>query len=127
MNNYEFEVRAEAEERTLKGVAVPYNETISVGGIEERFERGSIPSVDGVKLFYGHNHLFAKGFSSILLKPCVSCVDDIFRTFALKGKYLTLLSEKPFLVTNLKLFPSSAIVFSNWEIKGANKSGKNIP
>ena len=60
MNNYEFEVRAEAEERTLTGVAVPYNETISVGGIEERFERGSIPSVDGVKLFYGHKEPIGK-------------------------------------------------------------------
>lgn len=60
MNNYEFEVRAEQEERTLKGVAVPYNEVISVGGIEERFERGSIPSVDGVKLFYGHKEPIGK-------------------------------------------------------------------
>lgn len=55
MNNYEFEVRAEAEERTLKGIAVPYNETIQVGGIKERFERGAIANVDDVKLFYGHS------------------------------------------------------------------------
>jgi len=54
MNNYEFEVRAEGEERTLSAIAVPYDETISVSGIKERFERGSIPSVEDVKLFYGH-------------------------------------------------------------------------
>lgn len=55
MNNYEFEVRAEqGEERTLSAIAVPYDETISVSGIQERFERGSIPSVEDVKLFYGH-------------------------------------------------------------------------
>ncbi len=60
MNNYEFEVRAEQEERTLTGVAVPYNEVINIGGMEERFERGSIPSVDGVKLFYGHKEPIGK-------------------------------------------------------------------
>jgi HK97 family phage prohead protease len=60
MNNYEFEVRAETEERTLTGVAVPYNETIKVSGIEERFERGSIPTVEDVKLFYGHKDPIGK-------------------------------------------------------------------
>ena len=55
MKNYEFEVReAPNEERTLSAIAVPYDETISVQGIKEKFERGSIPSVQDVKLFYGH-------------------------------------------------------------------------
>ena len=55
MNNHEFEIReSNQEERLVSGVAVPFGDTISVGGIQERFERGSIPSVEGVKLFYGH-------------------------------------------------------------------------
>ena len=55
MNNYEFEIRnQDTEERTLSAIAVPYNETINVGGIQERFERGAISSVENVKLFYGH-------------------------------------------------------------------------
>ena len=60
MNNYEFEVRADQEDRTLVGLAVPYNETIKVGGIEERFERGAIPNVEDVKLFYGHQEPIGK-------------------------------------------------------------------
>lgn len=55
MNNFEFEIReANTEERTLSGVAVPFDQEIEVGGIKERFERGAIKSVDNVKLFYGH-------------------------------------------------------------------------
>ena len=55
MNNYEFEIReANQEERTLSGVAVPFDQEIEVGGIKERFERGAIASVQDVKLFYGH-------------------------------------------------------------------------
>lgn len=61
MNNYEFEVReSNPEERTLSGIAVPYNETISVGGIKERFERGAISSIEDVKLFYGHKEPVGK-------------------------------------------------------------------
>jgi HK97 family phage prohead protease len=61
MNNYEFEVRnQDLEERTLSGIAVPYNETISVSGIEERFERGAIASIEDVKLFYGHKEPIGK-------------------------------------------------------------------
>jgi HK97 family phage prohead protease len=55
MNNHEFEIReSNTEERLVSGIAVPFGDTIEVGGIQERFERGSIPSVEGVKLFYGH-------------------------------------------------------------------------
>ena len=51
--NYEFEVRMQ-DDRTVSGIAVPYGETISVGGIQERFERGAVDSIENVKLFYGH-------------------------------------------------------------------------
>jgi HK97 family phage prohead protease len=61
MNNYEFEVReANTEERTLSGIAVPYNETIEISGIKERFERGAISNVEDVKLFYGHEEPIGK-------------------------------------------------------------------
>lgn len=61
MNQIEMEVREYSEEeRTLSGVAVPFNEIISVSGIKERFERGSIDSVDGVKLFYAHKEPIGK-------------------------------------------------------------------
>ncbi len=61
MNNYEFEVReANPEERTLSGIAVPYNETIEISGIKERFERGAISNVEDVKLFYGHKEPIGK-------------------------------------------------------------------
>ena len=61
MKNIEFEVReANSEERLVSGVAVPYNETISVGGFQEKFERGSIPDVEDVKLFYGHKEPIGK-------------------------------------------------------------------
>lgn len=54
-----FEVRAEgdAEEMTLRGLAVPYGEAADIGGAYlERFERGAISSVEDVKIFYGHQH-----------------------------------------------------------------------
>jgi HK97 family phage prohead protease/HK97 family phage major capsid protein len=44
-----------AEERTITGLAVPYNQEASIGGgIQERFAPGAIDSVEDVKLFYGH-------------------------------------------------------------------------
>lgn len=50
-----FEVRLEDEEtRTVRGMAVPYGETIEIGGFKERFERGAFGEVSGVKLFYAH-------------------------------------------------------------------------
>lgn len=45
------------EERTITGIAVPYNEDANIGGAYiERFAPGAIDNVDDVKLFYGHNH-----------------------------------------------------------------------
>ena len=47
----------DVEERTITGIAVPYNQDANIGGMyTERFAPGAIDSVDGVKLFYGHNH-----------------------------------------------------------------------
>jgi HK97 family phage prohead protease/HK97 family phage major capsid protein len=44
-----------AEERTITGLAVPYNEEANIGGqYQERFVPGAIDSVEDVKLFYGH-------------------------------------------------------------------------
>jgi HK97 family phage prohead protease/HK97 family phage major capsid protein len=57
----EIEIREAAlsldavEERTITGLAVPYNQEASIGGgIQERFAPGAIDSVEDVKLFYGH-------------------------------------------------------------------------
>jgi HK97 family phage prohead protease len=47
----------DVEERTITGIAVPYNQDANIGGMyTERFAPGAIDSVEGVKLFYGHNH-----------------------------------------------------------------------
>ncbi len=55
MNEITFEIREKDDEkRTITGVAVPYDQTIKVGGIQEKFERGSIPSIEDVKLFSQH-------------------------------------------------------------------------
>lgn len=54
----EFEIReVDEEERTVSGLAVPYNQTISVNGYQERVEKGAFAEVaEGVQLFYGHDH-----------------------------------------------------------------------
>ncbi len=53
----EFEARADVEERTITGIAVPYGETANIGGeYVERFAPGAIRSIDDVKIFYGHAH-----------------------------------------------------------------------
>ena len=50
-----FEARADLEERTITGLAVPYGEFADIGGAyQERFAPGAIDSVEDVKLFYGH-------------------------------------------------------------------------
>jgi HK97 family phage prohead protease len=55
METREFEIRlANEEQRTIEGVAVPYGQTINVGGIQERFAKGAIEGVDGVLLFWRH-------------------------------------------------------------------------
>lgn len=45
----------DVEERTITGLAVPFNEDANIGGSYiERFVPGAIDSVEDVKLFYGH-------------------------------------------------------------------------
>ena len=45
----------DAEERTITGLAVPYNQDANIGGAYiERFAPGAIEDVADVKLFYGH-------------------------------------------------------------------------
>jgi len=54
-----FEIRAtDAELRTVEGLAVPYNETIDIGGgWSERFEKGSVDLTANVKLFRDHEDI----------------------------------------------------------------------
>ena len=54
-----FEIRAtDAELRTVEGLAVPYNDTIDIGGgWSERFEKGAIDLTANVKLFRDHNDI----------------------------------------------------------------------
>lgn len=56
-----FEARADLEERTITGLAVPYGQSANIGGAyEERFVPGAIDSVEDVKLFYGHEEPIGK-------------------------------------------------------------------
>ena len=56
-----FEARADLEERTITGLAVPYGEFADIGGAyQERFSPGAIDSVEDVKLFYGHEEPIGK-------------------------------------------------------------------
>lgn len=56
-----FEARADLEERTITGLAVPYGESADIGGAyQERFVPGAIESVEDVKLFYGHEEPIGK-------------------------------------------------------------------
>ena len=58
----EFQARlVETEERTIVGLAVPYGQEIELNGnTMERFEAGSIQSIEDVKLFYGHEEPIGK-------------------------------------------------------------------
>lgn len=55
----EMSLRLEsAEERTITGIAVPYNQDANIGGqYVERFAPGSIRSVEDVKLFWQHEEI----------------------------------------------------------------------
>jgi HK97 family phage prohead protease len=56
-----FEARADLEERTIVGLAVPYGQTADIGGMyQERFVPGAIDSIEDVKLFYGHEEPIGK-------------------------------------------------------------------
>jgi HK97 family phage prohead protease len=54
-----FEIRAtDTEKREVSGLAVPYNETIDIGGgWSERFEKGSVDLNANVKLFRDHEDI----------------------------------------------------------------------
>lgn len=53
----EIEMRLDDADGTIRGIAVPYGEPANIGGAyEERFAPGAIRSVEGVKIFYGHQH-----------------------------------------------------------------------
>lgn len=56
METRDVELRLESlEERTITGLAVPYNQDANIGGAYiERFAPGAIEDVTDVKLFYGH-------------------------------------------------------------------------
>jgi HK97 family phage prohead protease/HK97 family phage major capsid protein len=61
METREFEVRADLEERTITGIAVPYGQDANIGGAYmERFVPGAISDVTDVKLFYGHEEPIGK-------------------------------------------------------------------
>jgi HK97 family phage prohead protease len=56
-----FEARADLEERTIVGLAVPYGQAADIGGMyQERFAPGAIASIEDVKLFYGHEEPIGK-------------------------------------------------------------------
>lgn len=54
-----FEIRAtDAEKREVSGMAVPFNQTIDIGGgWSERFEKGAVDLNANVKLFRDHNEI----------------------------------------------------------------------
>lgn len=61
METREFDVRADLEERTVTGLAVPYGQDANIGGAYmERFVPGAISDVTDVKLFYGHEEPIGK-------------------------------------------------------------------
>lgn len=54
-----FEIRAtDTEKREVSGIAVPYNDTIDIGGgWSERFEKGAVDLTADVKLFRDHSDI----------------------------------------------------------------------
>jgi len=54
-----FEIRAtDPEQRTVEGIAVPYNDTIDIGGgMREQFAQGAVDLNADVKLFRDHKEI----------------------------------------------------------------------
>lgn len=51
-----FEARVDFQERTISGIAVPFDGEADLGGgVKERFVPGAIESIENVKLFYDHS------------------------------------------------------------------------
>lgn len=60
----EFDIRSvNAETRTVQGIAVPYNQTINIGGrYQERFAQDSVQTDGGdIHLYYNHDHTLPIG------------------------------------------------------------------
>lgn len=57
-----FEIRAtDSEKREVSGIAVPYNDSIDIGGgFLERFEKGAVDLDSDVKLFRDHKEVIGK-------------------------------------------------------------------
>lgn len=57
-----FEIRAtDTEKREVSGIAVPFNDTIDIGGgWSERFEKGAVDLNADVKLFRDHNEIIGR-------------------------------------------------------------------
>lgn len=65
METRQFEFRSvEQEERTVRGVAVPYNDPVDVGGYKEQIAPGAVVPRDNVMLFYGHTEPIGKVIAS---------------------------------------------------------------
>jgi HK97 family phage prohead protease len=57
IRSVEFEVRiADEQTRSVSGLAVPYGQTINIGGFQERVERGAFDTTVQVPLLWGHDH-----------------------------------------------------------------------
>ena len=62
METRSFEIRStDTEKREVSGVAVPYNDTIDIGGgWSERFIQGAVDTTSDVKLFRDHKDIIGK-------------------------------------------------------------------
>lgn len=50
----EFELRADSEDGTVEGFAVPYGQVANIGGkFQEQFIRGAFDGSEDIKLYYG--------------------------------------------------------------------------
>lgn len=57
VRHLDFEARLEnVETRQVTGMAVPYGQTINIGGFQERVERGAFDTSTSIPLLWGHNH-----------------------------------------------------------------------
>jgi HK97 family phage prohead protease/HK97 family phage major capsid protein len=55
---FDIEFREDSEEGTFEGIAVPWGQTVNIGGkFRERFERGSIDPSESISLYRDHKSL----------------------------------------------------------------------
>lgn len=55
-----IDLRADTETGTVEGIAVPYGQTVGVGGYKERFERGAITDSGSIKFFSQHREIVGR-------------------------------------------------------------------